>query len=208
MATYSPMNSLSGHHDHLDRLVDDILDDDIDECPVEETDDQEEELIRTNANIKQGKVDQGKGGTESLQNCFLSNGRSSSGSSSNGDSRDSGFDGGLGSGSISTPSSSRRTTTSSDNFSTPSAMSTTSEGLSPLSSSSDKIASNNCDATSDMNLHMSPLSIPGVFGFNSNKTASFIGNGADKAFDRRMPKSSFTTNADNEGIHTMFRSGK
>ena len=211
MATYSPLNSLSGHHDHLDRLVDDILDDDIDECPVEETDDQEDELIRTNVNIKPQKCEQGKGGNETLQACFLNNGRSSSGSSSNGDSRDSGFEGGLGSGSISTPSSSRRTTTSSDHFSTPSTMSTASEGLSPSSSSSDKIASNNCEASSDMNLQMSPLTIPGGFAFNSRKPTSFIASGTDKRLDRPVSISSFTVNGDNEGIYNneaISRAGK
>ena len=197
MATYSPVNSLSGHHDHLDRLVDDILDD-VDECPTEERDDHEE-LVRNNITLN---GDHGKEVNGSRQICFLNGRSSSSGSSSNGDSRDSGFEGGPAG--ISTPSLSRRTTTSSDNVSTPSTMSTTSEGLSPLSS--DQITSNN----SDMELKMCPMTKPIGYG-SSNKNISIIEGGADKSYEKLKSQLPVTANVEDKRIYnngTVLRSGE
>ena len=198
MATFSPMNSLNGPRDHLDRLVADILDD-ADECPVEVSDVQED-LVKPHAAQKEEHHGKGKEVSYTLQNCFLTNGRSSSGSSSNGDSRDSGFEGGIGSGNVSTPSSSRRTTTSSDNFSTPSGMSTTSEGFSP-SSSSDKMVSNNFDATSELNLQMSPWIVQGEIGPNSPKSATLINSELDNLFNAELHNQPSIGNADNLNIY-------
>ena len=198
MATYNPVNSLSGHHDHLDRLVDDILDD-VDECPTVEPDDHEE-LARNNVTQD---VDHGKDGNGSRQICFLNGRSSSSGSSSNGDSRDSGFEGGHGG--ISTPSLSRRTTTSSDNVSTPSTMSTTSEGLSPLSS--DQITSNN----SDMELKMCPMTKPIGYGSTSNNRVSIMEGGTDKSFEKLKSELPVTANVEDKSIYnngTVLRSGE
>ena len=130
MATYSPIGSLGGPRDHLDRLVADILDD-ADECPLEENDYQEEELLKSNSS-KKNTCDPELKVSQAIPNSFVKNGRCSSGSSSNGDSRDSGYECAIGSGSVSTPSSSRRTTSSSDNFSTPT-LSSASEAHSPSS---------------------------------------------------------------------------
>jgi len=205
MATYSPMSSLNGPRDHLDRLVADILNDDADEYPGETNN--QEEVVKTNASYKDNIQDQGKAVSDTLQHCFPKNGRFSSGSSSNGDSRDSGFDGGICSGIISTPSS-RRTTSSSDNFSTPSVMSTTSDGLSPSSPSSEKI-SNDRHSTSDISLQISPLTVEEI-GFNSLKNAPLNEN-VDQLFNSLMPKPAPTKIVENDGIcmnHANLSSGK
>ena len=173
------LNSETVHHDHHERhFLGNILDDP-DCLPEGLVDDHEEELVKANGDIKEsGKTQKGKEGNDTLQGCFITNGRSSSGSSSNGDSRDSGFEGGLGSGSLSTPSSTRRTTTSSDTFSTPSTMSTTSEGLSPSGcTSSDKITLNSCDPASEINLQTHPSLT------NSSNSSAFSGIGTNKMFD-------------------------
>ena len=203
------LNSETVHHDHHERhFLGNILDDP-DCLPEGMVDDHEEELVKANGDIKEtGKTDKGKQGNDTLQGCFITNGRSSSsGSSSNGDSRDSGFEGGLGSGSLSTPSSTRRTTTSSDTFSTPSTMSTTSEGLSPSGcpSSSDKIALNSCDPASELNLQKHPSLT------NSSNISAFSGTGTNKMFDNIIATSAFSMKGGNNGQHmTEFtsRSGK
>ena len=177
------MSSLNGPRDHLDRLVADILNDDADEYPVGTNN--QEEVVKTNASFKDGILEQGKAVSDTLQQCFPKNGRFSSGSSSNGDSRDSGFDGGIGSGSIATPSSSRRTTSSSDNFSTPSVMSTTSDGLSPSSPSSEKNSSNDHHSSTNISLQVLPLAVEDV-GFNSVKNAPLNEN-VDQLLNSLMP---------------------
>ena len=134
MTTYSPLSSLGGPRDHLDRLVADILDDE-DECPLGGADFQED-LLKSKLNKKDDHNQEIKE-SEAISNSFDKNGRFSSGSSSNGESRDSGFDCGISAGSLSTPSSSRRTTSSSDNLATPT-LSSASESHSP---SSEKMSS-------------------------------------------------------------------
>ena len=147
MTTYSPLSSLGGPRDHLDRLVADILDD-ADECPLEGADFQED-LLKSKLSQKDAHIQETKE-SEAISNSYGKNGRFSSGSSSNGESRDSGFDCGISAGSLSTPSSSRRTTSSSDNLSTPT-LSSASESHSP---SSEKMSS---DASSfGINLKNSP----------------------------------------------------
>jgi hypothetical protein len=203
MATYSPMSSLNGPRDHLDRLVADILNDDADEYPVGSNN--QKGVVKTNASYKDGIQDQGKALSDNLPHCFLKNGRFSSGSSSNGDS---GFDGGIGSGSLSTPSSSRRTTSSSDNFSTPSVMSTTSDGLSPSSPTSEKISSNDHHSISDITLQISPLTVEEI-GFNSLKNAPLNEN-VDQLFNSLMAKPAPINNVQNDSIcmnHANLSSG-
>ena len=148
MAAYSPLSSFGAPRDHLDRLVADILDD-ADDCPLGENLYREEELLKSDVSQKDIRNTEAKV-SEAVPNSFMKNGRCSSGSSSNGDSRDSGFECGIGSGSVSTPSSSRRTTSSSDNFSTPT-LSSASEAHSP--SSEKNSADNN---SFNVNLQISP----------------------------------------------------
>ena len=180
MATYSPMSSLCGPRDQLDRLVADILDD-ADDCPLEETNYQEE-LLKPNLSQKDVRSQETKGSV--VVPNFLKNGRCSSGSSSNGDSRDSGFECGIGSGSVSTPSSSRRTTSSSDNFSTPT-LSLASEAHSP-SSSSEKISADHNSL--DVSLQISPI-IKQDDRYNLQKSPILIKDDIDNLLEASITKS-------------------
>ena len=175
MATYGTLSSLGGPRDHLDRLVADILDD-ADDCPLEENLYREQELLKSDASQKDNCNSEGKV-PEAVPNSFIKNGRCSSGSSSNGDSRDSGFECGIGSGSISTPSSSRRTTSSSDNFSTPT-LSSASEAHSP---SSEK---NSVDNSFSVNLQTSPAIKQDEDNTRSSKI--FMKNDIDDLLDSSM----------------------
>ena len=177
MATYGTLSSLGGPRDHLDRLVADILDD-ADDCPLGENPYREAELLKSDASQKdicnpEGKV------AEIVPNSFIKNGRCSSGSSSNGDSRDSGYECGIASGSVSTPSSSRRTTSSSDNFSTPT-LSSASEAHSP--SSEKNSADNN---SFNVNLQTSPAIKQDED--NNRSSTIFMKNEIDDLLDSSMP---------------------
>ena len=123
-------------------------------------------------------------GSVVVLNSFSKNGRCSSGSSSNGDSRDSGFECGMSSGSVSTPSSSRRTTSSSDNFSTPT-LSSASEVHSP-SSSSEKISSDHNSL--NVSLQISPL-IKQDDRYNDQNSQSLIKDDIDTLLEASITKS-------------------
>ena len=205
MATYTTMNSTNSPRDNLEHIVADILNE-VEECPVQHNKYQEEELLRSYSNRKDKINNEPKAFGDTIEGCFVTNGRSSSGSSSNGDSRDSGFDG-LGSGTISTPSSSRRVTTSSDNLSTPPAMSAVSDGLSP---SSEKINTFDFKALTDDLLEVSPLNCSKDSGYNAVRSTTMVNNESEKLIDLLMAKSLLTDDTNRSAFMNpeIFLSGK
>lgn len=199
------MNSTNSPRDNLEHIVADILNE-VEECPVQDNKYQEEELMRSYSNRKDKIHNEPKAFADTIEGCFVTNGRSSSGSSSNGDSRDSGFDG-LGSGTISTPSSSRRVTTSSDNLSTPPAMSAVSDGLSP---SSEKINTFDFKALTDNLLEVSPLNCSKDSGYNAVRSTTMVNNESEKLIDLLMAKSLLTDDTNRSAFMNpeIFLSGK